>query len=1234
MSAPSNLYAEKVFSEHPVALWPLDDVSDYVSLISEENRDLSNWDISNGTADIDTSVLNEPFPQSFTSKVSVDTQFQESTIVSCVSPDLVLMTDLDQSLDTITIGAYVYSNTEFIEGFDIGYEYFDTVGGELVQELTFFPTDISKSWIFISETFNPNYQNTAIRLVIKARFFSGFNSDDYSFFVNGVTFGQWCEEFNSTSLGVYPVSLDTDIFAASNIRGIPAKAYGIQDMSGYYLVRRNSLAAKNTAIPMVYGANNLTSLTKSGSMPSLIVPGLGFLNNSGKHKDYTFEFWLRLSSDASEEKRIFGNVRGNDGLYVRGPFLSLKIGEYTITHYVGKWYRPMLVHVRMSGPSISLVINGEQVGEVFIDRSSLSFPDLTSMAGTVELSNDWLGFYPHEDVTPFEIDCVAIYGYKVPVQVAKKRFVYGQGVEFPENINNSYSGSSIYIDYPFSKYSKNYSYPSIGKWSQASYDNISIDTNEISFPEYPTPLSQFKTKTSSQWLADLKEYQGLNPGVISLCPNSSWVNEQGYLYVPNLSIDSSIPKAIYAIVQELEPSEQKQIIFSVEDSVTQSSFDVEAYSDKIDYVISSFGIRSVIASKPRLYSNEPMIVGVDIQKFSNYFGGKVAQLFGRMSSASIYIGGKPTENSTFKGNIISFGASSKKNLSEISSIFYDDGIVFSDQFVDGNDLSLIADAGTNLSTSAVFDYVYDGGTLGEYANGILFDHTASYQLSAQDLLSGFKVSVGAKSSWQDYIPLSSFAKNVMDSRGDERLDLDFIQFNINYPAPSKFIQETIDGSWTYEELKSEYENPIQRQYDSLDNQLFTGFNNYRDLQYKAQDSYRYDTSASIVKTYVTFQILEDGANRSLSSYENVELVPSSGIVSPDDSWMSTAYEVVDGVIIYPPQSVSFEDIAIVTHIEMSTNSVSDNPVRIRSLEYASLALSDTQPTGIGTRFGNDVYPYRKDGFYFTYKNIVPFQIYKESTPYLYLTRDSGIAVKGQFDPKVNRGISVPVNSSSATDYEVIALQLSMRFDQDVFPFSPTQIFELQGKSSYIRFYMVAADKSGKRARIYAIDQQGKLQNGIAFYLNGAIVREPYITVKEWSMLGIRFAKPLDFSNYSGAFRITGPLTVNNLSHYKSTSLQKVQTSVERPWYKVKISGPLTLDWNYWNAVPFLWGAGDNSVLVISSESYYGVDPSDIYKVYTGTNKIIVDNEVPLLVGDYAYKFYNQVSWRSEVYKPV
>jgi hypothetical protein len=369
----------------------------------------------------------------------------------------------------------------------------------------------------------------------------------------------------------------------------------------------------------------------------------------------------------------------------------------------------------------------------------------------------------------------------------------------------------------------------------------------------------------------------------------------------------------------------------------------------------------------------------------------------------------------------------------------------------------------------------------------------------------------------------------------------------------------------------------------------------------------------------------------LSSFSNVEAVPKGGLISPEGTdWLNTAYEVVDGVIIYPPQSLPFEDLAIVTHIEMRSLSISDTPVILKSLEYASLSLSESQPTAIGTRFGNDIFPYRKDGVYFTYKQKNPFSIYKKSTPYLYLTKDSGITLKGTIDPTINRGISVPINPAPSDDYKVIAMQLSMRFDQDFFPYAPVQIFELQSKNSYIRIYMEASHPSGKRARIYALNSRGQLENGITFYLNGRIVREPHITIKEWAMLGIRFANIQNFDSYTGAFRVTGPLTVNNISHYKSTNLQEVQNVVQRPWFKVAAIGPLALDWSYWNTGPFIW----NEVLIISLSSYYGVDPSDIYKIYTGTNKIIIDDEISSVLGDYSYKVYKDISWRSSISKPV
>jgi hypothetical protein len=1235
MSSPSNLYAEKIFSEHPIAFWALDDVSDYISLISESQRNVSGWTVSNGTAEADPLVLDEPFPQSVTSRISIVNPDVDN--IKCVSPSIISLDDLDENLSNLCVGAYVYSESEFIQGFDIGYEYFDSSSGQKVEEVRFFPVNVANRWLFLSETFQPRLQNSSVRVLIRARYFLGDSQENYKFLINGITLGQWSEEFNATSLGAEPEDVESGIFDIPGVKAIRASSYGLQDLPGYYLVKNNSLGAKNSSIPMVFGGSNLTVIQPLENLPSLIVPGLGFLNEAGKYKDYTFEFWLRVSADTAQEKRIFGNLRGQDGLYVGGPFLSLKINKHVIKHYVGEWYRPMIVHIRYSSNSISLLVNGEQVGELYIDAKDLSFPEEISNS----LNNDWLAFFSQEDVSPLEIDSVAIYGYKVPDQVAKRRFVYGQGVEFPENINNSYSGSSVFIDYPFAKYSKNYSYPSLGKWEQASHDNVFINGNALSFPNVAKPQVVFNNKSYSEWLDDLRDrwvadmgqnYEdGLDP-YISLSPlEPDWLQTDGHIFIEDLSLSAAQPKSFYVVCQENQKTTQRQTVITIEDNVTQNYFEVAIDGDSIDYILSIDNERRMVTSKQRYFSGEKFVIGINIEKFSDYYGGDVAQFFGRLSSSNVYIGGRKNFTETFRGRIYEIGMCSKKNSAKIDSVFYFDGTAFSDDFIDGNDLGLLADAGTDISTFASFQFVYDGGTLGQYASSVLNGHISSYHLSMQNSLAGFDLAVGSSSSWEDYIPLSSFAKRVVDNRGDERLDLDFIQFNVNYPAPSKFVQEKTDGSWTYEELRAEYASPIQRKYTSLDNSLFTGYQNYDDLKNRAESTYKYDTAAAVVRTYVTFQLLESEANRPLSSYTNFKSVPKEGLVDIlGTEWLDTAYEVVDGVIIYPPQSLPFEDLAIVTHIEMKSLNVKDTPVVLKSLEYASLSLSETQATPIGTRFGNDIFPYRKEGFYFNYKQRNPFSIYKKSTPYLYLTKNSGITIKGINDPTVNRGISVPINPSSAEDYKVIALQMSLRFDQDFFPYAPIKIFEIQSRNSYIRVYMEASHPSGKRARIYAINSRGQLENGIAFYLNGNLVREPHITIKEWAMLGIRFSNTQDFQNYSGAIRITGPITVNNISHYKSTNLQEVQDTIIRPWFKVKSIGPQTLDWSYWNTGPSIW----NEVLIISSSSYYGVDPSDIYKIYTGTNKIIIDDEISSVFGDYLYKVYKEVSWRSTVSKPA
>ena len=73
MSIISSLYAEKVFAEHPIGLWPLNDQLDYISLISENNRDIQNfWNYSGATVTEYLDNKQQPFLSSILNHIEFD----------------------------------------------------------------------------------------------------------------------------------------------------------------------------------------------------------------------------------------------------------------------------------------------------------------------------------------------------------------------------------------------------------------------------------------------------------------------------------------------------------------------------------------------------------------------------------------------------------------------------------------------------------------------------------------------------------------------------------------------------------------------------------------------------------------------------------------------------------------------------------------------------------------------------------------------------------------------------------------------------------------------------------------------------------------------------------------------------------------------------------------------------------------------------------------------------------
>jgi hypothetical protein len=317
---------------------------------------------------------------------------------------------------------------------------------------------------------------------------------------------------------------------------------------------------------------------------------------------------------------------------------------------------------------------------------------------------------------------------------------------------------------------------------------------------------------------------------------------------------------------------------------------------------------------------------------------------------------------------------------------------------------------------------------------------------------------------------------------------------------------------------------------------------------------------------------------------------------------------------------------------MEVDGIRTNPMAIRRIEYASQAFNDFTANPVGTKFGVQLFPYTQYAAFFDYKARNPFKIYKGSSPHLYLTKDSGINRVGDSTPITVRGLSIPINSSAAEEYRIIAMQMFLLYNKDQISSQATKLFEITGTDKNLIFYIKANDKTGQRGRIYAINSKtGATEDGVAFYINGKLVREPVVSLDEWTSLGISFATTFSFDEYPGAIRLLDSVLFNNISYYESTNLQEIQRQSNRSWSRIKseyescidvLRGSLTGN--------FLW----NDVLVISSISYFGINPGDIYKSYIGTNKIITDGIRNLTIGNAEYRVYTDVDWITNIYTPV
>jgi hypothetical protein len=1206
MTIASNLYAEKVFSEQPLALWALDDTANFVSLIPENGNLSSSWATTNieSISIVESLSASYPIPSSYAISLVATEPTGETETASIAYPNAANFKDLDLNMGTISVSTYISPGAMIVSSVSLGYTYVNplTSETEVVASSYSYDTSVASEWGFVSATLPFLDIDANFNIFLAVTYLTGTSS--YSFEINGLTAGQWSENFSTKSSGIYLQEISTSI-ATEETLGVRAFAYGLQDNFGYYIGNKKVLYARNSGVPLVYGAESSTKIyPKNG--PSLILPGFGVMNESGKFRDSTIEFWLRADRKTSEPRRIFGPIGkigeeiSKDGLYINGSFLTIKFGKHTASHFVNEWGRPMLINMRFSDKFVDVILNGEEVLSISVDVSTVQLPEKFITNGEIVLDQDWLGFYGYSDISEYEIDAVGIYPYRVPAIVSKRRFVYGQGVDFPENLNTAYNGSSIFIDYSFADYTNNYNYPDMGRWDQGATDNVATTGSVLSSPSFGLPNVLFAdtSKTYESWLAANNQENIDNPeprSFVMIRPSSQqgWESEEGYIFFDRLNFIGEDISSFYGVFQPTENSEEEQSLIRIENNLTSNYFLVSITGNTIAYKLKYGSTEAqTLYSLSTVVPDIAFAVGININRLASTFGGNVATFFGNKDQLKVYIGGSTSLTDTFTGKIFNIGFSTARNARKIDSFFNESGIAsiptdVSDVFMlyfDGSedgqiDFTSVGGYVDPISGDWIaFEGTLDGGFADSFVFGRFQDHTASYTLIPKNFIGELQLDIAADSYWEDYVPLTYFASYITNVDGSREYDVDFLQFNISNTRPL------------------------------------------------ASDDGAIDTSDSNIRTYITFQYLATGSNALDAAFVNRESVSPSHSVTPGTSWTNTKYEVVSGDVIYMPPGADINDLSIGIHVEIENPGVINNPIRITSLQFASQALNYATPNPVGTRFGYDIFPYSRSGIYFNYKGKNPYSIYKGSNPYLYMSKYSGIKLCGT---ETNRGISIRINEGLADEYAVGAIQMAVQYQEGLFPTTPVEVFEVQSSNLYAKFYMVAANPARTRARIYGVNvSSGAPISGLAFYHNGILVKDLFIEQDSWSIIGIQFAGALVYTSEAGAIRLTGPLLFNNISYYQLPSTQTSLTIEFRRWNQLSDLGEMWEDL----IVPtqLLW----QDVLYVSIETSFVVDPATIYREYVGTNRITATSQKDLRFGSYKYSVYADAEWRSSVLLPV
>ena len=473
-----------------------------------------------------------------------------------------------------------------------------------------------------------------------------------------------------------------------------------------------------------------------------------------------------------------------------------------------------------------------------------------------------------------------------------------------------------------------------------------------------------------------------------------------------------------------------------------------------------------------------------------------------------------------------------------------------------------------------------------------FEYIGNYTLKPLLNPSSMILDVCSAGYWEDSIPLSYFGKLIKNKSGLEFYDLDMIQFNIEYPS-----------------------------------QILTN----------PSSSANYHNHTNL-KSYITLQNFDEVGRIPYSNYSNTVQLTKNRILDFDNTVdvIETKFEVADGTVIFPPKElVDFSDYYITIHLELKVEGVNSKPLQIKRMSLSSLANDESDFFSINTKTGNKIYPITRYDMTYLYKDKNPFTIYKDSTPYLYLTGDSGISLL-PFGSSNTRALSIPINSNKSSSYSLGGFQIWCMYNEDEKVSSVKKIGIISTVDRTFEIYLDPID-SGNRALIRVLDSETGLEyDELTFYQNGTKIQNPIIYPMIWSSIVFSFQETIILDAVSGQLELYQGFLYNNIAIYKKSTEILGQTTDARTWQEVRASEEIVgeetfvieFQWDDWNLSKW------ENVYVPTTSITFAIDGKSIMGSYLGTSSIISDDSSVIELNSDGVDIISDVTWDTTLVKPV